>query len=158
MKKGLNERAFTLVELIVVVAILSVLLVSGMMAYSGFRDRAKKVQALAQLKKIQVAIDTLALDTEQWPGPNPVGEIAKTEVWNLGNKAGGLVKANNEFDNWNGPYIDSMPTDPWGMNYFFDPDYKINGKRFVVIGSFGPNKKGKNKEDGDNVVVILSAF
>ena len=158
MKRCLDRRGFTLVELIVVVAILSVLMVAGLMTYSSFRDRARKVQALAQLKKIHLAIENLALDTDQWPGPNPVGEIANKNVWDLTKKQAGLVDHNNKFDNWNGPYIDTIPKDPWGSNYFFDPNYRIGNQRYVVIGSFGPNKTGKNKEDGDNVVLILSAF
>jgi len=158
MKKCLNEHGFTLVELIVVIAILSVLSVSGIIAYRGFLERAKNIQALTQLKKFQVAIDSLASDTEQWPGPNPVGELATKEVWDLSKKDAGLVDSNNKFDNWHGPYIDSIPLDPWGMKYFFDPDYRIGGQRFVVIGSFGPNKTGRNTDDGDNVYLILSAF
>jgi len=157
MKKCLNERGFTLVELILVVAILSVLLVSGLVAYGNFRDRAKKVQVLAQLKKIQFAIDNLALDTDQWPGPNPVGDIASETVYDLKTRNAGLVQANNNFDNWNGPYIDSIPLDPWGKDYFFDPNYRIGSEIFVVIGSFGPNGTGKNRDDGDNIVIILPA-
>lgn len=157
MKICLDNRGFTLIELILVVAILSVLMVSALMAYSSFRDKAKKVQALAQLKKIQLAIENLALDTNQWPGPNPVGDIANKNVWDLNDKAAGLARANHKFDNWNGPYIDTIPKDPWGGNYFFDPNYRIKGERFVVIGSFGPNKTGKNSDDGDNVVIILPA-
>ena len=158
MKICLDKRGFTLIELIVVVAILSGLMVSALMAYSSFRDKAKKVQALAQLKKIQLAIENLALDTDQWPGPNPVGELASKNVWDLTTKAAGLVDYNkNKFDNWNGPYIDSIPKDPWGNNYFFDPNYIINKQRFVVIGSFGPNGTGQNRDDGDNIVIILPA-
>jgi type II secretion system protein G len=158
MKKCFNGRGFTRVELMVVVAILSVLMTAGLMAYSSFTEKARKVRALAQINKIQLAIDNLALDTEAWPGPNPVGELASKEVWDLNSGAAGLVQASNKFNNWNGPYIDAIPKDPWGSDYFFDPDYRIKTQRFVVIGSFGPNKTGKNREDGDNIVVILSAF
>ena len=158
MKRCLDRSGFTLVELIVVVAILSVIMVSALFGYNSFREKARKVQVQAQLKKVKFAIENLALDTEQWPGPNPVGELASKNVWDLNAGAAGLVQANDDFDNWNGPYIDAIPKDPWGSDYFFDPNYRIGSDGFVVIGSFGPNKTGKTLDDGDNIVLILSAF
>lgn len=152
-----DNRGFTLVELLIVIAIVGIISAIGIMAYNTFMEKAKKVQALAQLKKIRVAIEDLAYDTEMWPGPNPVGETADKEVWDLTKKKAGLVKASKKFTNWNGPYIDEIPPDPWGSKYFFDPDYYIDGEKHAVIGSFGPNKQGKNKYDSDDIVMILPA-
>lgn len=158
MKRRFDADGFTLIELMVVVAILGALAVAGFIAYDSFRDRARTVQAQAQLKKIQLAVENLAADTDQWPGPNTVGEFAGRNVWDLNAGNAGLVQANNRFENWNGPYIETIPKDPWGSDYFFDPNYIIDGKRFVVIGSFGPNKTGKNSDDGDNITLNLAAF
>jgi len=152
-----DNRGFTLVELLIVIAIIGILSTAAIMSYSAFREKAKKIQALAQLKKIRLAIEDLAFDTGMWPGPNPVGETADKEVWDLTKKKAGLIKADKKFENWNGPYIDAIPADPWGSKYFFDPDYYIDGQEYAVIGSFGPNKKGKNKYDSDDVILILPA-
>jgi hypothetical protein len=112
---------------------------------------------MSELKEIQFVIELLASDTEKWPGPNEVGEIADQEVWDLNTANAGLVVANAGFPGWDGPYVQSVPKDPWGSDYFFDPDYTINGEHFAIIGSFGPNKLGQNLYDSDDVIVILSA-
>lgn len=156
MKRSSETYGFTLIELMVVVAILGILMAVAVAGYSVFREKAKRVQVLADLKKIQLAIEDLAIDTDMWPGPNPVGETADKEVWDLNKKQAGLVKANRKFSNWDGPYLDSVPKDPWGSHYFFDPDYHLkDGRILAVIGSFGPNKKEKNKYDDDDITLIL---
>ncbi|MBW1998761.1 MAG: type II secretion system protein GspG [Deltaproteobacteria bacterium] len=152
-----DNLGFTLLELLIVIAIIGIFSAAAVVSYKAFMEKARKIQALAQLKKIHLAIEDLAIDTGMWPGPNPVGETAHKEVWDLTKKKAGLVKADKKFENWNGPYIDAIPLDPWGSKYFFDPDYHIDGKEYAVIGSFGPNRKGKNKYDSDDVVLILPA-
>ncbi|MBW2309979.1 MAG: type II secretion system protein GspG [Deltaproteobacteria bacterium] len=157
MRRSLNTSGFTLIELMIVAAIVGILIAVAIMGYNAFREKAKKVQALSDLKNIQFAIEDLAFDTDRWPGPNPVGETADKEVWNLNSRKAGLVATNGKFPNWNGPYMKSVPKDPWGSNYFFDPDYHIKGKIVAVIGSFGPNRKGRNRYDDDDIVLVLPA-
>ncbi len=89
------------------------------------------------------------------PGPSVIGVIANQEVWDLNSTQAGLVATNGGFPNWNGPIIDSVPKDPWGSDYFFDPDYKIGGVNYAVVGSFGPNKVGQNVYDSDDIYLIL---
>jgi len=78
-------------------------------------------------------------------------------VWDLNAANAGLVATNGGFPNWDGPYMQSVPKDPWGSDYFFDLDYRIDGKDFAVVGSFGPNKVGKNLYDSDDIILILPA-
>jgi hypothetical protein len=100
-------------------------------------------------------MEMLASDTEKWPGPNSVGVTANQEVWDLNSSNAGLVAATGGFPDWNGPYVQSVPKDPWGSDYFFDPDYQISGVDYAVVGSFGPNKVGQNVYDSDDVYLIL---
>jgi type II secretion system protein G len=157
MKRLPNIRGFTLIELMVVVAIVGILMATATLAYNVFIDKAKTVQAMADLKKMQLAIELLASETEKWPGPNNVGETANMEVWDLSAANAGLVATNGAFPGWSGPYIASVPKDPWGSNYFFDPDYRIGGVFYAVIGSFGPNKVGRNRYDSDDLIIKLAA-
>ncbi len=146
-----------LIEVMIVIAIIGILAAIAITQFNAYRRRAKIAEAKSDLKNIQLVIELLASDTEKWPGPNDVGVTADKEVWDLNSTKAGLVSTNGKFPNWDGPYIQSIPKDPWGSNYFFDPDYKIDGEDFAVIGSFGPNNIGPNKYDSDDVILILPA-
>ena len=146
---------FTLLELIVVVAIIGLLAAIAIPVFSSYRDRAMIVLVRTDLRNIQRAMEMLASDTEKWPGPHEVGVIENQEVWALNSPQAGLVATNGGFPNWNGPYIDSVPKDPWGSDYFLDPDYMIGGIVYAVVGSFGPNKVGQNVYDSDDIYLIL---
>ncbi|MFQ5902999.1 MAG: type II secretion system protein, partial [Candidatus Binatia bacterium] len=109
-----HNLGFTLIEMIVNIAIIGILVAIAIPAYMAFRDKAKIAQAKGDLRNIQLAIEQLANDTEKWPGPNDVGETADKEVWDLKKGTAGLVTTNGAFPNWRGPYIQSVPDDPWG--------------------------------------------
>lgn len=151
-----SNHGFTILELIVNVAIIGILSAIAIPAYIAFRDRAKIAQAKSDLHHLQLAIEQLASDTEKWPGPNNVGKTANQEVWNLNNSNAGLVATNGGFPNWKGPYMSSVGKDPWGSNYFFDPDYTMSGTKYAVVGSFGPNKCCRNAYDSDDIVLKLA--
>jgi len=146
---------FTLLELIVNVAIIGILAAIAIPAYINFRDKAKIAQAKSYLHTIQLAIEQLANDTEKWPGPQNVGVTADKEIWDLSKDEAGLVKTNGGFPNWRGPYMQSVPKDPWGSNYFFDPDYYVKGVKYAAIGSFGPNQCCRNQYDSDDVILLM---
>ena len=107
---------------------------------------------MSTLRNLQHVIVLLANNTERWPGPNSVGVAANQEVWDLNSSNAGLVAATADFPDWNGPYIQSLPKDPWGSDYFFDPDYSIN---YAVVSSFGPNMVGQNVYDADDIYLIF---
>ncbi|HEX9878741.1 MAG TPA: prepilin-type N-terminal cleavage/methylation domain-containing protein, partial [Candidatus Binatia bacterium] len=127
-----NKGGFTLIELMVSLAVVALLVAISIPAYSSFKDKARIAQAKSDLKGIQTAIQVLATDTDLWPGPNPVGAVSNGEVWDLTDPNAGLMVATGSFLNWNGPYLSLIKKDPWGNNYFFDPDYEIAGIKFPV--------------------------
>ena len=150
-----NKAAYTLVEAITIVVFVGILAAIAIPQYSAYRDKAKTAQAFSELSDIRLAIELLATDTNRWPGPNDVGVTADQEVWDLNAANAGLVATNGAYPNWDGPYLPSISQDPWGNDYFFDPDYRINGIDYVVVGSFGPNGIGQNIYDSDNVILLL---
>jgi len=146
---------FTLIELMIVIAVIGILIASAIPQYTAYRDKARIALVRADLRNIQLAMEILASDTEKWPGPNSVGVTANQEVWDLNSTQAGLVATNGGFPKWNGPYVLSVPRDPWGSDYFFDPDYNIGGIDNAVVGSFGPNTVGQNVYDSDDIYLIL---
>ena len=150
-----NTAAFTLVEIMVVVAIVGIL--TGM-AIAGFRTARRTAflhRVRADLRVISGAIEQLAFDTNQWPGGVPAGETSNPEVWDLNSPAAGLSSSDGRFTNWHGPYMKNVPRDPWGQPYFFDPDYTVNNQTKAAVGSFGPNRAGRNQYDADNIYEIM---
>ena len=86
---------------------------------------------------------------------NTIGVTANDEIWDLTTPEAGLLSATGAFTNWKGPYIQAIPKDPWGSDYFFDPDYYIDGTPLPAVGSFGPNGQGQNNYDSDDLYRIL---
>jgi len=148
---------FTLLELMIVMAIIGIIAVIAIPQMNAYLNRAKMARARGDIDKIFKAMVLLEADTGLWPGFQGVDEINQgsgNEVWNLGTSSAGLV-ANGGYPNWHGPYMSSVPLDPWGNRYFLDTDYQVNGEWHVVIGSFGPNGCCQNVYDDDNVIKVL---
>lgn len=147
-----KSSGFTILELIVNIAIVGILAAIAVPAYITFRDRARLAQAKSDIHTIRLAIEQLANDTGKWPGPKDVGSTAEQAVTDLNDDEAGLVKASSQFRNWKGPYMKSVPKDPWGTNYFLDPSYGSGANKNVVLGSSGSKKV---RGDSDDVILIL---
>jgi general secretion pathway protein G len=149
-------NGFTLVEILIAVAVIGMLAALAIPKISKSRDMARIKQCESDLAMIEAAVDQLAWDTGKWPGGIARNVQSSSEMWVLNTANAGLLTYNSAlFTNWKGPYIRSIPKDPWGMDYFFDPDYYIGGKVECVVGSFGPNRKGKNLYDSDDIYIVL---
>ena len=167
-----NKEAFTLIELLVVIAIIGILASIVLVSLSGARERARIAKAQAEVRQIYNVISILEVDTEQWPGHKTPYEIEEgasgNEIcsdgctYDFSDPRAGLVDTDGNYPNWKGPYITEIPIDPWGNEYFFDTDYNYNthmglpgDKWIVAIGSYGPNGKGLNNYDTDDVIYII---
>lgn len=64
MLKNKKKKGFTLIELIVVIAILGILAAVLIPRFSGFTDKAKSTQALTYAKQIATAIDSYAAEQD----------------------------------------------------------------------------------------------
>lgn len=151
-------HGFTLVELLVVISIIGILSVIAMAALSFARGQARIAKARHDVDTLVTAVKSLEADTGFWPGHQEVDELTETgsnEIWDLSVQEAGLVDTDGLFGGWNGPYIGTIPLDPWGNNYFWDSDYELDGRDHVVVGSFGPNGVGQNLYDSDDIVKVL---
>lgn len=165
MHKRLQQwrRGFTIVEILVTIAIIGILAAVIMAHLNDAKEKAKIAKAEAQLKEYRNALTLMAGDTGEWPGHQAIGTIATgtsgNEVWDLSSPQAGLYQTDGLYPNWKGPYIYAIPKDPWDNPYFFDTDYNVatSGPAVwtAVIGSFGPNGVGRNVYDSDNIIEIL---
>ena len=157
-----KSRGFTLMELMVAIAICGVLSAIAIPNYLRYRQKGLIGGATGDLKTIQRKIQDLGHDTGFWPNKIPAGVSvamgSANEVWDLSNPNAGLTaNGGNFFPDWQGPYFTGPFLDPWGHNYFFDSDYNLDGRVVAAIGSFGPNGCCPNAYDDDDIVLIIPA-
>ncbi|WP_372847340.1 type II secretion system protein [Pontiella sp.] len=153
--KAEQQDGFTLVEILIVVAIVGLLASMGSLAIRQSVENGRKKGAEAELQLLSAAVLQMAWDTGKWPNQMARNKGGSTEIWNISGDSSGLFLSDGSYDNWKGPYYNGESLDPWGNPYFFDPDYRINGVNHVVVGSFGPNGKGRNLYDSDDIYVLL---
>lgn len=153
-----RARAFTLIELLVVIGIIGILSTLAVVALGAARKAASVARAQHDVDTIVLALKQLENDTGEWPGHQPVDKtvtVGLNEIWDLNAPEAGISATDGNFYGWQGPYMISVPLDPWGHPYFYDSDYIVGGDNKVVIGSFGPNGIGANLYDADDIIKIL---
>jgi prepilin-type N-terminal cleavage/methylation domain-containing protein len=111
-QKPIRSSGYTIIELMVNLAIIGILTAISISTYMTYRDKAKVARVQADLKNIHLAIEARAIDAEKWPEPNTTGVSANQEIWNLSAPEARLLAATSAFTNWKGPYTQSIPKDP----------------------------------------------
>lgn len=129
-------RGFTLLELLVVVAIIGLLAAYVGPRYFSQIGKSETAAARAQIDALAKALETYRLDTGHFPST-----------------AQGLaalrVRPGDE-PRWNGPYLQKdLPADPWGRPYV----YRLPGSRgdFDLV-SYGRDGAPGGTGDGADVV------
>jgi len=159
-KQRQNNAGFTLIEVIVIVAILAIL--AGILAPMIFRqiDDAKLSRAEADAKSISSAVLVFRKDVGVWPNLSGASCLpATTLLHGEGNLPQGLaamawttstalnlkdvLMSDNEecFDAqlYKGPYMPVVTADPWGNAYVLAADnFDIDGRAVFAL-SAGPN-------------------
>ena len=130
-----GEKGFTLIEILLVVVIIGALAAMVVPRLAGRSEQAKITISRVDIDaNIASALKLYELDNGTFPTAGQGLDAL------LKKPASGPIPSN-----WNGPYLEKEPFDPWGRKY----QYQFPGTHGVNydLYSFGPNEK----EDKDNI-------
>ncbi|MDD5774170.1 MAG: type II secretion system protein GspG [bacterium] len=112
-----KEKGFTLLEILVVIAVIGILVAILVPRFSGIQTDAKKKQAMSELRSLKTAVEIYKNNNNAYP--------AKAGWDTL------LVNQTNRI-------IDEVPNDPFGTTkYSYDLDTTTSS--YYVIYSVGPD-------------------
>ena len=132
-------RGFTLIEIMVVVAILGILAALVVPKIMGRPDEARIVAAKQDIAAIRQALNLYRLDNVRYPTTEQ-GLQALVE-----RPASGPIPAN-----WKtGGYLERLPNDPWGAPYqYLNPGLRGEVDVFSLGADGAPGGEGNNADSG----------
>lgn len=151
-----EEKGFTLVELITVVAIIAILGAVVTPNILKAIDGSRVVVAVSDVKIIKSAALAYYADTGRWPESPTSGSSSDP---------GFQANLNPQAAGWNGPYLESWPSkNPWGGTYSLSY-MGMGGKLFLqltqvpagALGKLEEKLDEKIEEKGDGKISILLA-
>src|SRR5262249_3720258 len=126
-----SRQAFTLVEMLLVLVILAVLAAVVIPRFAGRSQQAKETAAKSDIHALEIALDAFEVDTGGYPA---------------GNNLQGLVDQPSNASGWKGPYVKTIPNDPWGNAYIYTYPPR-NNKSGVDLASGGPDGQTGTEDD-----------
>ncbi|SPE60466.1 Type II secretion system protein G [Verrucomicrobia bacterium] len=115
-----TSRAFTLVEMLLVLVILSTLAALVYPNLAKHALRARRTETKMQIKIFRTALAAFEMDNNGFPQGR--------------NGLLGLVQRPRDARNWRGPYLDGpIPKDPWGHDYIYECPGKHNPEAYDIV-------------------------
>lgn len=134
-----RRGGFTLVELLVVLAILVLLISMVGPRILGSKQKADVSAAKTQIGMLQSALEAYVVDMRQYP-ETEVGLAALIED---------PTKDDEKKSKWDGPYLKkgSVPKDPWGNDYQYAFPGTHGNKKEPDLWSSGPDGQENSEDD-----------
>ena len=124
-----RARGFTIIELLIVMAILGMLAVMVAPNLFNQADGARRDAAMSQISAIASALDTHRLDVGEYP-----------------DDLQGLMENTTGRSSWNGPYLNNdVPRDPWGFEF----QYNVDGSTYTLMSYGADGRAGGEDNDAD---------
>ncbi len=130
--KSQKRRAFTLVEILLVMTIIAILAALVIPKMVGRSEQARNTAARADISSIKTALDAFEVDNGFYP-----------------KSIQDLVTVPSNAKNWHGPYLEKVPSDPWGNAYAYSYPGKHNANSFD-LSSVGPDAREGTDDDIGN--------
>lgn len=164
-----QERAFTLIELITVIAIIIILLGFLVGASSSARKRARINQAKSEIAALETALHAYRADVGAFPVDSAGGSVNIDVVRQLSGLDLSGAKISGLSSDWNGPYMEFDKArlgssgeflDPWKMPYQIrgigddtgTTEANLHNKYTFDIWSYGPDGSDNNgAADSDDI-------
>jgi len=125
-----RAAGFSLIELMVVIAIMGLLATVVALNLMGQTYKAKGTKVAADFDTMKKAIQMFKINVGRYPQQ-------LSELWQAPGNAKG----------WMGPYIDPNPKDPWGNDYVYQPP--LSSGHFLITSYGADGVAGGTGENQD---------
>lgn len=137
-----NHKAFTIVELAIVIAVIGILIVIGLVSYRGVQDRARDASRRNDLSILTKAIQQYRIERGNYATDNcgEAGSSYPGSGWiTFNGNVGGRLSTYDCLIN--GDFLDKKLQDPSGMDYCTVADGKCDA--YIRISCVGASPKGQ---------------
>ena len=181
-----NKKGFTLIEVVVILAVIGILAAVLTPMLTSYIDDARQTRAESDVKAIGAAISAFNKDMRTWPiwasGTATKATDDKYDV--LYSEAGddAAVASGKTFDTstngdsledqlltndpgyptsgkrkWRGPYLESINGDPWGNKYYVNVKYLQPGQSGYAVFVLSAGPNGTIDTDAEQTVTGFTA-